>query len=370
MPNRYSHAFVLSDYEKRGVFDSIYRRDIYRYHRPTHHHQLSSSSSALSSKRSSVSYHIETTETSVPTTSAAKTSPPRPASFVITQSEKSKQDSPPQPNPRPTTASPPSRTPSSVVTQIYKPQSPQSYFDGDSSQAFHPTASRPFSPSTELYTPLSPLPASLDYLDLDSSPGSEKTSPRSSVDGLTLGEMLLEAIPPSTVDRSTRVPYQDSDALIDEADDAVPPPISRHRPNNYSPKSSGHTQNLPRPLTPVPRTGSRQRTSFTDQAWSPPRPANINSVPLFSQSESPSPQPAATPSKKPTPSSQTYTNIQPKGNGNRPTRLPLQRTRTDLNAEEMQRWKNEVRQAEWRRGNWVGALVGLKGFAGRRGSPD
>lgn len=369
MPNRYSHAFVLSDYEKRGVFDSIYQRETYRYHQPIHHHRSSSPSFAPSSTRSSVSYPIETSGTNVPAPSTPNASSPRPASSFVNRADHLKQDSPPQPNPRPSPASPSSRTPSSVVTQIYKPQSPRSYFDSNSSQASHATET-PFSPSTELYTPLSPLPTTLNYLDLESSPGSEKTTPRSSVDGLTLGEMLLEAIPPAAPVRSTRVPYEESNALNDEADDAVPPPISRHRRNTHSPRPSGHTQNLPRPSTPVPRPGSRQRTSFTAQAWTPPRPTNTNPTPVSSQPKPPSPRSTASSPGKPTPPSQTHSPKHQKANNSRPTPPTLQRTRTDLNAEELQRWKKEVHQAKWRRGSWVGALVRLKGFGGRKGSHD
>lgn len=370
MPNRYSHAFVFSDYEKRGVFESIYQRDIYRHHHPTHHHQPSSSSFVPSSTRSSVSYTIETPEISAPTPSTPKVSPPRPVSSITNQAEHLKRDYAPNPTLGPTPASPPSHTPSSVITQIYKPQSPRSYFDLNSSQASHATETRPLLPSTQLYSPLSPLPTTLDDLDLDPSPGSEKTTPRSSVDGLTLAEMLLEAIPPSALDRSTHLPHEGVDALDDEADDAVPPPISRQRRDNHPPNVPRHTQYHSRPSTPIPRPGSRQRTSFTAQVWTPPRPGNTHSTPAPPQPESPSPRSAATPPKQPRSPSQMHSSKSVKADNSRPTPPPLQRTRTDLSADELQRWKKEVQQAKWRRGSWVGALAGLKGFAGRKGSHD
>lgn len=370
MPNRYSHAFVLSDYEKRGVFESIYQRDTSRYHQPAHHHhhQSSTSSFSPSSTRSSLSYTIQTSETNAVTPSPPRTTPPRPASSVFTHAE---QHYPPQLNSRPTPASPSLHTPSSVVTQIYKPGSPRSYFDSDSSQPSHVTATRPLSPTTDLYTPLSPLPATLDYLDLESSPGSEKTTPRSSLDGLTLAEILLESVPPPAIHRPTHLPYDGMDAFDDGTDEAVPPPISRQRRDTHSPRSR-------RPSTPLPRPGSRQNGSFAAQVWSPPRsPKAANntsarnvSPPIFSPPKPPPPPPAATPPRQPRSTSQTHTPKLQKGNHSRPTPPPLQRARTDLNAEEMQRWKKEVQQAKWRKGSWVGALVGFKGLGGRREGRD
>ena len=356
MPNRYSHASVLSDYAKRGVFDSIYEGDLSRYHQPIHDRQSSTSSFTPSSTRSSLSYTIPTSQRPpIP-----KASPPRPVSTVLNPVEHLEERSLPQSKPRPTPASPPAHTPSSVVTQIYKPQSPRSYFDSDYSHLSHARATQSFSPNnTDLYNPLSPLPSTLDYFDLDSSPGSEKTTPRSSVDGLTLDEMLLEAIPPSVLDRPTHIPYEGSYSLDDEADDAVPPPIPRYRRDS--------TRRTRRPSTPIARPLSRQSISFDAQAWTPPRAANATSGPgPFQPSQGTS---IVTPPKSATPS-QTRTYNLPNDDNSRPSGPTLQRTRTDLNHEELQQWKKEVQGANWRRGGWVGALVGLKGFRGRRGSRD
>ncbi|MCJ1364769.1 hypothetical protein MMC16_003886 [Acarospora aff. strigata] len=374
MPNRYSHAFVLSDYQRRGVIDSIYQKDIDRYHQNID--DLHSASSSFSHPSSSPPAVYPTSSLlSIPEPSTPRASPARPVPTVVAQTCQLGQGSSPHPESRPSTASPSSHTPSSVVTQIYKPQSPRSYFDSNSSQASQATAPRSLSPTTELYTPLSPLPTTLEYLDFDSSPGSERTTPRTSLEDLSLSEMLLEAIPSSAVGGTKHHSYEVPSHSDGEADDAVPPPISRRKRETSSSKSSAPASNHSRPPAPVSRPTSRQYVSFNAQAWSPPASATTGSAPTASAGLSaptahttgPSRQnpPAAsrtTPHAPPTSQSQIQTNKLQKANNNRPA---LQRTRTELNAEEMQLWKKEVQQAKWRRGRWVGALVGMS-FAGRK----
>ncbi|KAI9871332.1 MAG: hypothetical protein M1830_003021 [Pleopsidium flavum] len=344
MPNRYSHAFVLNDYEKRGLINATYQEQTHRY-QTVHPSQSVTSSSPSVSK--TLSPHI-TPSCSVPTPSISKASPSRPPSTVVPQAYDLGQPSPLNLHSRPTTASASSYTSSSVITQIYNPQTPRSYFDLDSPVTLPATPARPHSVTTELNIPLSPLPTSLQYLDSDYALGSANTTPRTSLEEVVLRDKLLDAIPSTggcPHDRS----HEGLDDSDDDLDGAVPPPIMRRK------RDSSYT--ITSIATYVPRTSLlEQRSSLRGGAQA----LNSTSAPTTPQGPPPLLH------KQADTRTQNQTQTQPqklkkenrKSNHATPVPPPLVRSRTDLNHEEMQRWKKEVQQANWQRGSWVGALVG------------
>ncbi len=340
MPNRYSHAFVLNNYEKRGLMEATYQEQTYRY-QTVHHPQSATSSSSPSISKPSSARTALSSSCCVPSPSTSKASPSRPPSSVGPQAYNLGNPSPLNLDSRSTTASPSSRTLSSVITQIYNPQTPRSYFESDSSQALQVTVARPPSATTELYAPLAPIPTSFQYLDPDYSLGSGNTMPRTSLDEVVLRDKLLDAIPFSVRGIPSDRLHEDLEDSDDDADGAIPPPIMRRR------RDSSYTSPSISNLRPAGLI-FEQRSIFRGTQDLIPRPS-----PATAQDPPPPPQP------QPETQKQKLKKGGDKRSGHtHPGPPPLQPSRTDLNHEELQRWKNEVQQANWRRGNWVGALVG------------
>ncbi len=375
MPNRYSHAFVLHDYERRGVIDSVYEKETFRYHQASHTPTSHSSRFTTTSRRASTTYPNRSAATSIPTPSPSKAFPPHTGSSVLNQTSHARHNSPPRTPIHPTKMSPSACTPSSVVTQIYMPHSQPSYFEECSSQSAQTKVARSISPMADIDGPLSPLPTTLDSFDLHSSPGSEKTTPRTSLEDFTLGDKLVNAIPSLALGSPKGYSHARLETLDGEADDAVPPPIPRHKRQVSLPRTPPSTSNPPRQLVSSPRPGSRQSVSFKEQAWTPPASAKNVTTPNISPRKATS-QAVTAQRSSPLETSPHLTKKNHKlkkrddpNSKKPPSPATLQRTRTDLNAEEMQRWKKEVQQAKWRRGSWVGAIVGMS-FGGRKGSRD